>query len=93
MTVAPNIIFQTTYYSFFLSVINCPTLTSVPGATLDFNNGTRLDAIASYSCDSGLRFWDGTTSKTIWCLVTEDWSETNLDCTGKDLFFFYAINH
>ena len=73
-------IFHSFYY---LPAIDCGAAESVIDASLTFSNGTRLDAVTTYECDDGLRFWDGHVVKSIRCSENEAWSETGLDCLGK----------
>ena len=39
--------------------------------------------IVSYNCSENMRFMDGVTLKSIICLESGKWNETDLSCAGK----------
>ena len=68
----------------------CPTPENVSNSNRLVQGTAFLDTVV-YTCTPGLRFYDGTTTKTVHCNASGLWSETTLDCKGCYITFLNLI--
>jgi len=72
---------EMTLISQSVAVIYCPKLPVPLDATLSTDK-TVYDILVIVKCNSGFKFSDGKTSKTVLCLQSGAWNDTFVDCQG-----------